>query len=64
MGATEAVARGAVDVLRASGALVLEVASGDAARVAALLGVLGYADVTTTQDLTGRDRVVDGVRSP
>ncbi len=64
VGATEAVARGAVDVLRASGALVLEVASGDAARVAALLGVLGYADVTTTQDLTGRDRVVDGVRSP
>jgi release factor glutamine methyltransferase len=64
VGATEAVARGAVDVLRAGAALVLEVASGDAARVAALLGVLGYADVTTTQDLTGRDRLVDGVRSP
>ena len=63
LGATEAVARGAVDVLRAGGALVLEVASGDAARVAALLGSLGYADVTTTQDLAGRDRVVDGVRS-
>jgi release factor glutamine methyltransferase len=64
VGATEAVARGAVDVLRAGGALVLEVASGDAARVVALLGSLGYTDVTTTQDLAGRDRVVDGVRSP
>ena len=64
VGATEAVARGALDVLRAGGAFVLEVASGDAARVAALLGSLGYTAVTTTQDLAGRDRVVDGVRSP
>jgi release factor glutamine methyltransferase len=64
VGATEAVARGALDVLRAGAALVLEVASGDAARVAALLGSLGYTDVRSTQDLAGRDRVVDGVRSP
>jgi release factor glutamine methyltransferase len=64
VGATEAIARGALDVLRAGGALGLEVASGDAARVAGLLGGLGYADVTTTQDLAGRDRVVDGVRGP
>jgi release factor glutamine methyltransferase len=60
-GATEAVARGAVDVLRSGGVLVLEVAAGDAARVAALLRDLGYEDVTTTQDLAGRDRVVEGV---
>ena len=64
VGTTEAVARGALDVLRAGAALVLEVASGDAARVAALLGSIGYTDVTSTQDLAGRDRVVDGVRSP
>ena len=62
VGASEAVARGAVDVLRAGGALVLEVAAGDAGRVATLLRGLGYADVTTTQDLTGRDRVVEGAR--
>jgi release factor glutamine methyltransferase len=59
VGATEAVARGAFDVLGAEGALVLEVAAGDAARVAALLGELGYSDVTTTEDLAGRDRVVE-----
>jgi release factor glutamine methyltransferase len=63
VGATEAVARGALDVLAPGRALVLEVAAGDAARVAGMLGELGYADVTTTQDLTGRDRVVDGVRA-
>jgi release factor glutamine methyltransferase len=63
VGATEAVARGALDVVREGGALVLEVASGEAARVAVLLGGLGYADVTTTQDLTGRDRVVEGARA-
>ena len=38
VGATEAVARGALDVLRPGGALVLEIAADDAARVASLLG--------------------------
>jgi release factor glutamine methyltransferase len=61
VGATEAVARGALDVLRPGGALVLEVAAGDAARVASLLGALGYTDISTTQDLAGRDRVVQAV---
>lgn len=60
-GATEAVVRGAYEVLRLGGALVLEVAALDAARVAAMLRDIGYADVTTTQDLAGRDRVVEGV---
>ena len=63
VGATEAVARGALDVLRPGGALVLEVAWGDATRVAGLLGDFGYVDVTVTQDLTGRDRVVEAVTS-
>lgn len=61
VGATEAVARGALAVLEGGGALVLEVAAADAVRVAALLGDLGYVDVTTTRDLAGRDRVVEGV---
>ncbi len=61
VGATEAVARGAHDVLRLGGALVLEVAAADAARVSALLAGLGYVAVMTTRDLAGRDRVVEGV---
>ena len=62
VGATEAVARGAAEVLRPGGALVLEVAAGDAPRVQAMLGDLEYEDVTTTRDLAGRDRVVEGAR--
>ena len=60
VGATQAVARGALAVLRPGGALVLEVADGDAGRVAALLRDLGYAEVSTTRDLAGRERVVEG----
>ncbi|HXF97643.1 MAG TPA: peptide chain release factor N(5)-glutamine methyltransferase [Gaiellaceae bacterium] len=60
-GATEAVARGARRVLRPGGALVLEVADGDADRVAGLLRELGYGAVRTTRDLAGRERVVEGV---
>jgi len=62
LGATEAVARGALDVLVGGGALVLEVAAGDAGRVASILAGLGYLDVWTTEDLAGRDRVVEGSR--
>lgn len=60
-GATQAIAGSALHALRQGGALVLEVADGDAARVAALLRALGYEDVTVTRDLAGRERVVDGV---
>jgi release factor glutamine methyltransferase len=60
-GASEAIAAGAREVLVPGGALVLEVAEGDAERVATILDELRYEDVTTTRDLTGRDRVVDGV---
>ena len=62
VGATEAVARGALAVLRPGGALVLEVAGGDAGRVETLLRDLGYAEVSTTRDLAGRERVVEGAR--
>ena len=60
-GASEAVATGAVHVLRPGRALVLETADGDAGRIASLLGELGYSEVSTTKDLTGRERVVEGV---
>jgi amino acid transporter len=62
VGASEAVARGALDVLVTGRALVLEVAAGDAGRIAAALEELGYSDVSTAKDLAGRDRVVEGVR--
>ena len=42
--------------------LVLEVGDGQAAATAALLDGLGYAEVSMTPDLTGRDRVVEGRR--
>ena len=62
-GATEAVARGALAVLRPGGALVLETAECAAAQVAALLTELGYTDVRVTTDLAGRERVVEGRRT-
>jgi release factor glutamine methyltransferase len=43
-------------------ALVLEVADGQAPRVARALEELGYEDVTITPDLAGRERVVEGRR--
>ncbi len=61
-GATDAVARGALDVLVPGGVLVLEVGDGQAAATAAFLLDLGYEDVRTTHDLTGRERVVEGRR--
>ncbi len=59
-GATEAVARGALAVLRPGGALVLETAENAAGEVAALLTELEYADVKVTSDLSQRERVVEG----
>ncbi len=59
-GATEAVARGARSVLAPGGWLVLEVADGAAGRVAELLASLGFSHVRRTEDLAGRERVVEG----
>ena len=61
VGATEAVVEAAAGALRRGGALVLEVASGDAERVAGLLRLNGLAEVRVTTDLAGRERVVEGV---
>jgi release factor glutamine methyltransferase len=59
-GVTEAIVTGAPEVLVAGGALALEVADGKAAEIAAALDKRGYQEVTLTQDLAGRERIVDG----
>ena len=61
---TAQVAQGARDVLRANGALVLEVADGTAPQVGELLAELGFSDVVATPDFAGRDRVVEGRWTP
>ena len=61
-GATEAIARAALDVLAPGGHLVLEVGDGQAPAAAGLLAQLGYDDVRSTPDLSGRERVVEGRR--
>jgi release factor glutamine methyltransferase len=61
-GVGEEIARGARDVLRPDGRLVLESAEGRAEPLAAALRSLGYEDVTTTPDLAGRPRVIDARR--
>ncbi len=55
--AIEAVGRGAADLLEATGTLVLEIGSGQAVAVAAILGCLGATRVEISTDLVGRDRV-------
>jgi release factor glutamine methyltransferase len=60
-GQTPAIARAAFGLLRPGGALVLEVAAGEAARVGTLLSGLGYSGVAATRDLAGVERVVEGV---
>jgi release factor glutamine methyltransferase len=59
-GLTVRIAEGAPGVLGAGGALVLEVADGDARRIARDLELRGYEAVTVTSDLAGCERVVDG----
>jgi release factor glutamine methyltransferase len=61
-GATETISQAARDVLAVTGWLVLEVGDGQAPATTAHLAELGYADVRSTPDLTGRDRVVEGRR--
>lgn len=62
VGVFEAIAGGAQNVLRPGRSLVLEVGAGQSGRVAGLLADLGYADIRVTDDLAGRDRVVEGRR--
>ena len=57
---TEAVTRGAREVLRPGGWLVLEVADGSAEEVSASVSRLGFVAVSASRDLAGRERVVEG----
>jgi release factor glutamine methyltransferase len=61
-GHTETLVRAAGQALRPGGALVLETHEEDADVAASLLEREGFAAVRTTQDLAGRDRVVEGRR--
>jgi release factor glutamine methyltransferase len=57
------IAAAVLHVLRRGAPLVLEVGDGQAGLVAEGLRRLGYADVATTADLAGCERVVEGRRS-
>jgi release factor glutamine methyltransferase len=57
---TEVIAAASAEVLRPGGWLVLEVGDGRAGVVSRHLQELGYREVRTDPDLTGRDRVVEG----
>jgi release factor glutamine methyltransferase len=61
-GVWEQIAREARRALASGGWLVLECGDGQAAEVSAGLTALGYEDVVATQDLAGRDRVVEARR--
>jgi release factor glutamine methyltransferase len=60
VGTTETVARNARGALRDGGHLVLEIAAWRGPETLGLLRRLGYRDARLTQDLAGRDRVVEG----
>lgn len=59
-GGHEAVARAALETLAPAGALVLEVADGQADEIAGVLERLGFREVRVSEDLAGRRRVVEG----
>jgi release factor glutamine methyltransferase len=61
-GGHEAVARAALETLVPGGSLVLEVGDGQAGDVAARLRELGFREVRVSEDLAGRERVVEGRR--
>ena len=62
VGRHHAVAQAAAPVILPGGSLVLEVGDDQACDVAPLLIALGYTDVKLSEDLAGRQRIVDGVR--
>ena len=59
-----AIVPAAAAVLTPGGVIVLEVGDDQADGVATLVASAGFADVTVTRDLGGRERVVDGRREP
>lgn len=50
-------------VLKSSGTLLVEVGAGQAAAVAELFAVAGYAEISTNRDLAGIERVVAGKKA-
>jgi release factor glutamine methyltransferase len=62
VGRHEPVARAAHGVLAPGGALVLEVGDGQAPAVASVLRESGYEQIRVSEDLAGRERVVEGRR--
>jgi release factor glutamine methyltransferase len=61
-GVAEALARGLRETLVVGGALAVELGDGQQKTYAELLQSLGYADIRITDDLAGRERVVEGRR--
>jgi len=61
-GHTAAIAAAALDALEPGGWLLLEVADGRAPEVRDLLARMGFHDILVSPDLTGRERVVEGMR--
>ncbi len=59
---TKLIAEHALEALHPGGHLVLEVADTRADEAAELLERLGYDEVLVTEDLAGRDRIVEGKR--
>jgi release factor glutamine methyltransferase len=59
---TALIAQHALEALHQGGHVVLEVADTRAAEAAELLELLGYDNVVVTEDLAGRDRIVEGKR--
>jgi release factor glutamine methyltransferase len=57
-----AIAPAALEVLDPGGVIVVEVGDGQATTVAELLSATGFRNVEVTNDLTGRERVVEGRR--
>jgi release factor glutamine methyltransferase len=56
------VAQAALDVLRPGGALVLELGDDQACNVSPLVVALGYRDVRISNDLAGRERIIEARR--
>jgi release factor glutamine methyltransferase len=56
------VAQAALDILRPGGALVLEVGDDQACNVSPFVVALGYRDVRVSNDLAGRERIIEARR--
>ena len=60
--ALDTIARAGLQVMAPGGRLVLEVGAGQSRRIVGMLADLGYGEIVVTNDLAGRDRVVEGRR--